>query len=343
MLLPILLGCAAAAHLDEISAEHSDAASYLSHEQIPRVPSGSPVMYFDGTSWSTRALELIEESRSSILIDSFLIGAHERSAEIFEALADAAGRGVSVRIMMDSSSYYRISQDDGTAVYVPVSELRDMGLEVTEYNPIRSWRFYRHLFLLDRDHRKFWIIDGETVAAGGMNIDSDSLTKPEQGGNIDSMTEIYSPASARLLTESFIESWNHYSLDTIDEKQFPPAEADSRRLTGDVWVVDQNKTSGSTVTVMFDTFLGFAREELWMMQGYLIPTPALLARIEHAAERGVQVHVILSANHVVQRLQDATYYSIQDLLDAGARVYIYEAPTGSLLHTKLLVADDRLV
>jgi len=335
--------CAVYSRLGEVSAEYDTAAAMLQAEGINPVPASHPAFYYDGNDWADRAVELINSARSYILIDTFLIGEHERTTAIMQALKAARKRGVRVHLVMDSASYYRFDKKTGDAVYVPLREFREAGISVTEYNAIRSWRIYRVLGLLNRDHRKFWIIDGETVAAGGMNIDPDSLTASRDGGSIDGMTEVYSPGVAEILIKGFIETWNHYSLDPLEAGDFPIPEPDKQQLTTSLWVLDQNMSSGSLVTTMFDLFLSQAKEELWMMQGYMILTPGLLTRIQYAADQGVAVHIILSSNHVSGRFDAATYYGIQDLLQAGARVYIYESPTESLLHKKMLLADSSLL
>jgi phosphatidylserine/phosphatidylglycerophosphate/cardiolipin synthase-like enzyme len=38
-----------------------------------------------------------------------------------------------------------------------------------------------------------------------------------------------------------------------------------------------------------------------------------------------------------------SYYGIKDLLKAGAHVYLYESPSGSLLHYKMIMADGEMV
>jgi cardiolipin synthase len=72
---------------------------------------------------------------------------------------------------------------------------------------------------------------------------------------------------------------------------------------------------------------------------YFVPDEPLLAALRTAALRGVDVRVIVpSAEHNDSRLvalAAASYYD--DLLDAGARVFEYQA---GMLHAKYAVFDD---
>jgi len=362
MLLLLISSCSTYQQMENLGETYPSAASYFSDEGIPSVPSSYPEFYYEGPDWTDRAVELAESAEHSILIDTFLIGEHPNADRIFQALAEARARGVDVRLLFDSSSYYRIDRNTHESVYVPVSEVKKSGIPVTEYNPIRAARIYRLLNLFDRDHRKFWVIDGETAVAGGMNIDPDSLAAPEKRGSIDGMTEIRSPEAARLLTESFIRTWNTFSLEQLQPESFLPEsfssetvlpnESPEQRDAGGesgapletrVWVFDQHMHADSTTTDMFNGFLALAKEDVWMIQCYTIVNPALLDRIRQATDRGVSVHVILSANHVSDRFTKATYYGMLDLIEAGAEVLLYESPTGSLLHKKLMLTDGHLL
>ena len=78
-----------------------------------------------------------------------------------------------------------------------------------------------------------------------------------------------------------------------------------------------------------------------MVQGYTYLTGALKERIANAVKRGVRVNVMLSENAGKDNYQYAAYYSVLDLIDAGATVYMYDDPNKAFLHLKLIVCDDR--
>jgi cardiolipin synthase len=82
-----------------------------------------------------------------------------------------------------------------------------------------------------------------------------------------------------------------------------------------------------------------ACDRAWIVTPYFVPDEPLLAALRTAALRGVDVRVIVpSAEHNDSRLvalAAASYYD--DLLDAGARVFEYQA---GMLHAKYAVFDD---
>ena len=139
---------------------------------------------------------------------------------IFDALAERMADGVRVYMIVDSASYYRTYPMDAEPIPASTPLARALGIPLIEYNPIRGRRIFTLLGLLDRDHRKFWVVDGRTVVTGGQNVDYDSLRDVGSGGCVDAMIEYDSPGAAAFLRDSFVRTWNAYSLDRLDPGDF---------------------------------------------------------------------------------------------------------------------------
>jgi cardiolipin synthase len=321
-----------------------EAALIFDEARMPAYGS-SPLgrLSMDGEEWTARALELIGGAKDYILVCSFLLTEHPNAERVLEALAEARGRGVRVRILVDSASYFRTYPRSTKAVRASVDRAKELGIPIAEYNPIRGRRVFTLFGLLDRDHRKFWVVDGRIGVVGGQNVDFDSLRSPEESGCIDAMAEFESPGAIAELRDSFVTSWNSFSLERIAASDFPVAASEPDASTVELRLVDQGPPGGAgKTTAMFDAVFARAGEELWMIQCYTFLTPALLARIRGAIERGVDVNIVLSAGHIASRFSSGSYYGISRLIDAGARVYIYESPKSNLLHYKMMMADDAM-
>ncbi len=307
---------------------------------MPAYPSSSiQRLSMDGTAWTKRALELIEGAEDYIFVTSFLFTDHPNARAILNALAAAQERGLRVRLIVDSSSYYRYYPMSMVPVPAITMYARGLGLPVVEYNSIRGRRILRMLALLDRDHRKYWIVDGRVAVLGGQNVDWDSLRDAGEGGCVDAMVEFASAGAIAEMRDTFIETWNSYSIDRLDPEEYPVRTGPA---TTRAWLVDQGMGKGGRVTAMFDAFYARATRELVFVQCYTYLTPALLRRVEAATKGGVKVDFILSGGHVSKRSEMGSYYCIADLLKAGARVFLYEAPGGSLLHYKMVMADGEM-
>lgn len=337
--LLLTLSCASYTRLAEYATDYPDHEAFFDNAGIPLYEGAPPRFYYDGSVWQKRSLQLIEEAQDYILILSFLLTEHESGREIFHALKRKMEEGVRVYCITDSASYYRTYPRVPTPIPASIPYLRELGIPVIEYNSIRGRRVFGLTRLFNRDHRKFWVIDGKSVLAGGMNIDYDSIRPAKEGGSIDAMVEVNSPGVTAALVDSFITTWNAFSAEKLHRQEFA-IRADGNGTP--VRVFDQGLRPSQEITTLFDGLFTFSRESIWMVQCYAFLTPALMDKLEYAVHRGVDVNIIMSANHISPRFEKASYYSIQDLLDRGITVYIFESPTEALLHYKLILSDNTL-
>ncbi len=335
----LLISCSTAQAIeDRRLANGATPTAWLDDHGIPSYASTKPLLYNTGVEWNERSLRLIEEAEDYIMISIFLGNLYGVSTEVWDALIAKMEAGVRVYCLIDSSSYFQTLPQSPVIVPAAFNYLRENGLSVVEYNPFSLSQFAFVPALLDRDHRKFWIIDGKHIALGGININYASLAFPPETGNIDTMVEFDSPGAITQMVASFVETWNRYSPSRLDASSFaaPPLEESETS----VWMIDHKWPGNGETTVLFDAITLASQEELWMVHGYTYLTPALKERIANAARRGVDVKVILSENAGKNNYQNAAYYSALDLIDAGATVYMYNDPSQAFLHLKLIVADS---
>ena len=314
-------------------------AGYFHDRGIPRYASTKPILYFSSEAWGARALELVRNARDYIMISSFLVNSHRVNADIMDTLEKKAREGVRVYVMFDSSSYFTYMPDMKTYLPTALARFKRTPVKVTEYNPISGVRLFSLPVLLDRDHRKFWIVDGEYLAEGGMNLNYYSLAPAGQYSNIDSFVELGGRDIIVPMVNSFCDTWNRYSPEPIDAESFAVRDA---ATDSSVWLVNQTLDEKSPVDALFDAFFLYAEKELWMLQSYAFVTPALIRKIEGATRRGISVNLVLSANSFRASYDEAAKYNVEDILKTGAHVYMFDGPDNSFLHYKLMLADGRL-
>jgi cardiolipin synthase len=285
--------------------------------------------YFTGDTFLRRAEELIRNARDYILIDSFLVNEDEKGRYIFELLHARMAQGVRVYLLTDASSGFVPGRTG-------IPFLVRMGIPVAEFNPMRGSRLARLPLFVYRDHRKFWIVDGEKVVLGGQNIWTPSLAAPEQSGNTDSMVEFRSATACRELVEAFVREWNAYSMDKLRVSDFEvrqgPGHGDSR-----AWLIHQD--GQAVARQMFGRLFDLAHEEIWLIQDYTMPDRTVLERIRRLSKAGVRVNILFSgAYSFLDKFHYATGFRKQALIRAGAHLWEYEHPL-SHLHYKGIIVD----
>ena len=344
MLTLVFMSCSTVSRLDSLREKQLTVSQMMAEHDIPAFPSTFPVYYNSGAEWNARSLELIESAEDYILLSTFLGVEHPSTLPVWKALAKKAEEGVRVHVIIDSSSNFQMIPISNERIKAAFMYLRELGIETVEYNSLSLSNIFYIPKLLDRDHRKYWVIDGETLVVGGINVNQTSLDWPPGLGNVDTMAEFTSPGATRSVVDSFVDTWNRYSPKPLASSQFSVNESipESGEHTS-LWLVDHYWPSQSRTSALFDLFSLYAQEELWLIQGYTFLTPALLARIRYAADSGVAVHVMLSENATQPKYALASQYGVLDLIDAGATVYMFESPNQAHLHVKMMVADNTLV
>lgn len=338
------ISCTTMSHLDSKYESFETVDAYFAKHDIPKISSSLPQYYFTGQEWKDRLLELIEMAEDYILFIVFAGTYHEINQPVWDALAQKAYEGVQVYCIIDSVSYF-VAECEQYGAQPPASVIiRETGIHAVDYNPISLSNIFYMPQLLDRDHRKFWIIDGKRIVMGGTNINVSSFGRPPDLGNIDTMAEVISPEGAEHLIRSFVETWNAYSSNKLCTQKFAIPELDEDRIDRETsfWLIDHYWPKRSQVTPMFDVFFLAAQEELWLVQAFTFVTPGILNRIRFAVNRGVEVNILLSERETGPHYRAAAFYGIKDLIDAGANVYMYELPKDAFLHYKLFMADRKL-
>jgi len=315
-----------------------DLAAYFKREAgVVPLPVSNPVFVDSGPGIRAQMLSLVRSAQDHILLDSFLLNDGLETREILDALAAKADEGVKVRVIGDASSRFVMEKD-------AFDYLKTRGVAVAEFNPVKGWRLLAPSMLFERDHRKFWIVDGRHVFLGGANLSDSSLVSAERGGNRDLMVRMDSPEAARSLTRSFVGTWNESdSPFAMDMAEFETSAKPMGEDDAEYWFFNQEnvRTRPAVTAVMMDGLYASAREAIWLIEPYTFTSPGILEGIQSMTERGVEVNLVLSSQVRAPRFRYASFYGIRDLIEAGARVWIFDSGS-SPLHCKCALVDGRL-
>src|SRR5689334_2729468 len=116
----------------------------------------------DGVHAFPAMLEAIAGARTSIAMASYIFDGDGIGREFVQALAEAARRGVEVRVLIDDV-------DARFSTSSAVKPLKKGGVNVAVFNPPFVPARLHALNL--RNHRKILVVDGRVAFTGGINID----------------------------------------------------------------------------------------------------------------------------------------------------------------------------
>ncbi|MBO8134995.1 MULTISPECIES: cardiolipin synthase [Dickeya] len=277
----------------------------------------------------------IELARNNIEMVFYIWQAGGLVDQVMTALLAASRRGVKCRILLDSAGSVQFFH----STYPEVMRAADITVvDALQVNLLRA--FLRRMDL--RQHRKVILIDNRIAYTGSMNMVDPRYFKQDSGVGqwVDLMVRIEGPVTT---TMGVI-----YSLDWEMEtgQRLPPPPPD-------VNIMPFEQERGHTVQVIASgpgypedmihqallTAVYSARHQLIMTTPYFVPSDDLQHAICTAAQRGVEVSVIVPYKNDSVMVGWACKAFFTELLAAGVKIYQFE---GGLLHTKSVLVDGQL-
>lgn len=305
---------------------------------LPMVTGDSHGVFSDYDASIARMAELVDGAEQYVHVEIYIMAWDSTTDVFFRALERASARGVEVRVLFD-----HIGSRKYPGFHKLGKRLNAAAIEWHLMLPFIPWRGKTRRIDL-RNHRKLLVIDGKRAMMGSQNmIDSSYLNrKNSQIGRSwhDIMVELSGPIVAGI-EAAFSTDWYSESGQALGIR---PYERDGNEPeVGGATSAMQLVPSGPGFTTspnlkVFTSMMYLAQERLAIVSPYFVPDESLLAAVETAARRGVEVELYVSEQadqYMVDRAQSSYYRS---LLEAGVRIFLYPKP--AVLHTKCFIVDD---
>ncbi len=289
------------------------------------IPGNRLTLLVDGAATYDAMLAAIDGAERAILLSSYIFAADRTGARFRDTLANAARRGVSVRVIVDGIG--SLAADE--AFFAP---LIAAGGRVGVFHPPKPW-LPRWVFWR-RDHRKILVVDDRTGFVGGLNI-GDDYAPPAWGGHgwHDVHARIEGPAAAEL-TRLLSRTWSWLDrADTCELPRVPPPAGDTA-----VRLLENRLRQRFTIHRAYLHAIKRARERVRIANAYFVPVQAVQRALRRARQRGVQVQLLLAGRTDVKMVQYASRALYRRLLADGLEIYEWEE---QVLHAKCAVVDGR--
>lgn len=284
----------------------------------------------DGDEAYPAMLEAIAGAGESITLLTYIFGNDGVGRRFLEALREAVQRGVEVRVLID---------DVGAQYSTPsiVRALKRAGVPVARFMPtVLHWRMpYFNL----RNHRKIMVVDGRLAFTGGMNIRAEFW----RGEDLDHFARdlhfrLEGPVVSEI-QEVFAEDWTFTTRERLEGRPwFPalePAGSTIARGISDGPDVDYEK-----LETMILGAVGAAATSVRIITPYFLPDRVLIRALSIAAQRGVEVEVMIPEKGNLTLVQWASTAQLDQVLEKGVRVFASPSPFD---HSKLMVVDGAWV
>jgi cardiolipin synthase len=191
-----------------------------------------------------------------------------------------------------------------------------------------------------RNHRKLGIIDGRLGYAGSQNIVNADYGGRHGGPWIDLTGRFTGPIVGELAS-IFAEDWAFETGEEI-EIPYPPPDEGSGDGSGDLEFPAQVVPTGPSVPDhtyrrLLLAAIQSAQQQLIITTPYFVPDEPTILSLMMAADRGVDVKLILPlvSDHFFTAAAGRAHY--RSLLHSGIAIYLFK---GGLIHSKTTTVDD---
>ena len=295
-------------------------------ELLPRHPGGDPL------EMARRVASFLGEATRSLdlaLYDVRLPG--EAGDVVADALRDANGRGVKVRIAYNADHPERL-------LFPPPPQTKP---ELLEAMPFPTCGIPG---IPDLMHHKYVVRDGESVWTGSMNWTTDSWTLQE---NVVLIAE-QAPGLAAEFARNFEELWSTRNVDASGHQDPRPLEVGGRQLRA--WFTPGH---GEELSHRIAKAIGKARTRVRIASPVITAGPVLGTLAEAAAERRVDLRGVVDRTQMEQVVYQwrtnghsawkipilASVLTNADFKGKRSTQYSPETPH-DFMHAKVTVADD---
>jgi cardiolipin synthase len=286
-----------------------------------------------GEQFFPALIDACESALVEIYLETYIFSLDATGLRVKTALLNAARRGVAVQLIVDW-----LGTGDDTIEQLRL-ELEPAGVRVVVFNP---W-FKRGIV---RMHRKIAVIDQRIAFLGGLNINDDLIADdgsaaPLAAARWDFAVTVSGPLVQAIHAEVLAQWERLEPKPLITRLQGIRAYVSNRQAWRAVevaeaaFVVRDNLRNRQAIQRALLQALGRARSSALLVTPYFAPGRKLRKAMIHAAQRGVEVVLLIGVGQFV--MQDAVAQSFYPrLVRAGVTIVEYRH---TQLHGKLAVID----
>ncbi|OGS98410.1 MAG: cardiolipin synthase [Gallionellales bacterium RIFCSPLOWO2_02_FULL_59_110] len=301
----------------------------------PLVAGNKVELLVDGPTTYNSMFAAIGNAKDHINMETYIIEDDEIGRRFVELLIRKQRSGVQVNFIYDSVGAISTPKE----FFKP---LKESGVNVLEFNPVNPLLARKDWQVNRRDHRKLLVVDGQVAFVGGINISSVYSSgsfgryKPAKGNTPwrDTHLRMAGPVVSEF-QKLFMATWNEQKGGPLASgNYFPEPSSKGNEVVRAIGSSPEEPYSQIYATLL--SAINSAETQVFLTNAYFVPDPQLLATLKEAAQRGVDVRLLLpeKIDSVLVFYASRSYYD--ELLSAGVKIYQRQ---GALLHAKTALID----
>lgn len=287
-------------------------------------------VFNDGQAKFDRLIKDLTEAKDHIHIQYYIYRDDALGKKIADVLKLKAKQGVSVRFLYDDLGSRNLKRKF-------IRDLKKAGVKVEAFFPslIPKVNFKINY----RNHRKVVVIDGKIGYIGGFNVGDEYLGKVQKYGYWRDTHLRIVGESVRSIQTRFILDWNQASKHQLILYDPVFYQAEPQGNVGMQIVSSGPDSDWEQIKYGYIKLLMEAEEYVYIQTPYFIPDESLADAVKIASLSGIDVRIMIPNKPDHPFVYWATYSYIGNMLEAGAKVYIYQ---NGFLHAKTIMVDGKI-
>ena len=262
-------------------------------------------------------------AQRSIVLEQFIFSNDEFGQKLINVCAERAAAGVEVRFLWDAAGSFTFW---GTNI---VAELKQKGITLLFWKTlipsyfkvpnIRSWYL--------RNHRRTLVIDREIGYTGSICV-RDGMKNWR-----DTNVRVEGPIASDM-QNAFERMWQRARHTNKLSRRVHSRDSEFH------YVTNYPAPGRRHIYTNLLEALRWARHYVYITTPYFVPTHRLLRTIKSAAERGVDIQLIIperSDHYPALDIGARSFFT--SLLESGVRIFLYPNNDGSIIHSKTVLVD----
>lgn len=298
-------------------------------------------IFLDGDHYFDRLLADIEAATELVTIEIYIFNDDNLGKKLATKLIKAHERGVKVQIVVDGVGSYSFF-DRLYGLFL------NAGIHVKMFHPLPFYHpiygklklrrkinaFFTRLWRMNqRNHRKIITIDSRIMYVGSYNFSIEHI--------IEYNEKTWKDMGVRVEGQNVKIALLHFKKIWKIQDYFKYRKQIRSLLT--------TKLKHSPLRLNHSLFMkqfyyrdllkkiDLAQERIWLMTPYFIPKRNLILMLGKAAQRGVDVRILISSKTDVKLFQTLQFFYYPYLAQKGVKIFQY---VETVLHAKTFIIDD---
>jgi cardiolipin synthase len=301
----------------------------------------------------------IDAAQHEVWLASYIFHDDAAGLAMAEVLVRAAQRGVRVQVVVDGFGSNR-------SCATLRQRLVEGGVHFAVFRPLDRWTQWLQPGQLRRQHMKLCVVDHETGFIGGINIIGDRLDIHHgisELPRLDFAAQVRGPVVLPM-SQAVRAVWSRATLgrawrqeahallttprplqrlqQTLQQVRMPRRSRRAPLLQEmapmrAALVLRDNLRQRRTIERSYVAAIARAQRRVWLVSPYFYPGQEFRRALRQAAQRGVDVRLLLQGKLDYRVAGLAARVLYRELLRQGVQVYEY---TPAFLHAKVALVDD---